>query len=589
MLQSYEPAGDDLTGFTGFHDLDPYLKENKAMRNGTHDGSFSVHAISGNHVVTLGFDAKEAATSELLGFAIHRTEFSKNGEVKEAYWLKGYKPFETLVSNPAPNTYYSTYEHPVQSFLWADFSVKPKTKYLYKVVPVNGKPKNLTHGNPLEVEINTEPLNDDTHEVHFNRGVAASQAYSVKFGKPFKQLSPEKQDEARVWLSRGLKEAIKEFLERAKDGKWALRAALYEIEDEDVAEWLHSALGRGVDLQIVYHAKKDENQTRENEETLRTAGFDPGNDGVTFPRTKMGNLMHCKFIVLLKNGIPQQVWTGSTNLTLSGIYGHSNVGHCIKDKDLALQYLKFWESIKANTSLAAMQASCLALTSDIDIAALPDKMTAVFCPRKGYTMLDFYAALMNSAERMACVTLSFNMDWRFSKILTEESNALRFVLLNGKPADREIAEDYRDDPDVIIAPGSKMEADWQQFLEEMVTGLSGSNVPYIHNKFILVDPLSDYPVVLTGSANFSQTSTDKNDENMVYIPGNKRVADIYLGEFFRMFDHFYFRYVNSLYSDETDTKKHRFLKEKAKDWIPSYFKPTTDRYKKRELFSYGFN
>lgn len=559
------------------------------MRRGTNNQNFSVRAISGNHVVTLGFDAKEAATSDLLGFAIYRTEYRKNGTIREAYWLKGYKPFEEVVSDPAPNTYYSTYEHPVQSFLWADFTVKPETKYLYKVVPVNGKPKLLTYGDPLEVEIETESLSDPVHEVHFNRGVAASQAYSARFGKPFKQLSEEKQKEAGIWLSRGLKEAIKAFLERAKDGNWSIRAALYELEDGDVAGWFHDAKDRGVNLQIVYHAKKDENQTKENEHTLRTAGFDPGNDGITFPRTKMGNLMHCKFIVLLKDGVPKQVWTGSTNLTPSGIYGHSNVGHCIKNDDLALQYLEFWKSIKDNTPLSQMQTGCLALTPDIDLAALPDKMVAVFCPRKGYTMLDFYAALMNSAKKMACITLSFNMDWRFSKILSEDSNALRYVLLNGKPGDKEIAEDFKDDRDVIIAPGSKIESEWQQFLQEMVTGLSGSNVPYIHNKFLLVDPLSDYPIVLTGSANFSQTSTEKNDENMVYIPGNTRVADIYLGEFFRMFDHFYFRYINSLFPDETDSKKHRFLKGTPKDWVPPYFKSTTDKYKKRELFSYGFD
>lgn len=61
------------------------------MRKGVFNNQFSVHAISGSHVVTLGFDAKKAAAQKLLGFAIHRTELDKNNKAVEAYWMKGYK------------------------------------------------------------------------------------------------------------------------------------------------------------------------------------------------------------------------------------------------------------------------------------------------------------------------------------------------------------------------------------------------------------------------------------------------------------------------------------------------------------------
>src|SRR5437868_4201303 len=86
--------------------------------------------------------------------------------------------FVAVIKYPEPNTYYSTYEQPVQSFLWADFTAKPSTKYVYKVIPVTGKPKLLKYGEELKVEIKTESLTDPEHEIHFNRGVAASQAYS---------------------------------------------------------------------------------------------------------------------------------------------------------------------------------------------------------------------------------------------------------------------------------------------------------------------------------------------------------------------------------------------------------------------------
>ena len=74
------------------------------------------------------------------------------------------------------------------------------------------------------------------------------------------------------------------------------------------------------------------------------------------------------------------------------------------------------------------------------------------------------------------------------------------------------------------------------WLRERLTGLN-SNVKYIHNKFMLIDPLGKNPIVVTGSANFSVTSTKNNDENMVIVRGNQRVADIYLSEYMKLFSH----------------------------------------------------
>ncbi len=67
------------------------------------------------------------------------------------------------------------------------------------------------------------------------------------------------------------------------------------------------------------------------------------------------------------------------------------------------------------------------------------------------------------------------------------------------------------------------------------------HVKYVHSKFLLCDPLGDDPIVVTGSANFSKSSTTDNDENMVIIRGDRRAADIYFTEFMRIFTHYYFR------------------------------------------------
>jgi len=105
---------------------------------------------------------------------------------------------------------------------------------------------------------------------------------------------------------------------------------------------------------------------------------------------------------------------------------------------------------------------------------------------------------------------------------------------------------YKHEPGNLIAVGNHLSdsvlEDWIQktFVDEELTGLNG-HVRYVHTKYMLVDPLSDDPIVVTGSANFSNASTKNNDENMLIIRGDTRVADIYLGEFMRLYTHYRFR------------------------------------------------
>jgi phosphatidylserine/phosphatidylglycerophosphate/cardiolipin synthase-like enzyme len=96
-------------------------------------------------------------------------------------------------------------------------------------------------------------------------------------------------------------------------------------------------------------------------------------------------------------------------------------------------------------------------------------------------------------------------------------------------------------PENVFAIGNFIRTNkFDGWVMEKLTGLN-TNVRYVHNKFMLIDPIGNDPIVVTGSANFSDASTTNNDENMLIIRGNKRVADIYLGEFMRLFSHYSFR------------------------------------------------
>ena len=151
------------------------------MRNGSSNQDFSVHAISGTHVITLAFDAKKSATAKLLGFAVKRRKFDKNGAFLEENWIQGYKPFESAVPDPQPFIKYDTNQYPIQSFTWGDYAISQGRKYQYVVYPLTGTPNAKVLGQPLTVDIEPEPYKHPKHEIYFNRGASAMQVYVDRF------------------------------------------------------------------------------------------------------------------------------------------------------------------------------------------------------------------------------------------------------------------------------------------------------------------------------------------------------------------------------------------------------------------------
>ena len=186
--------------------------------------------------------------------------------------------------------------------------------------------------------------------------------------------------------------------------------------------------------------------------------------------------------------------------------------------------------------------------------------------------LQWYANLMGSAKRIVCMMFAFNLDDFFRDVLLTENATLRYALFD-KRLDSLVEHDIDRIRNTVIAAGAKLEkGDMETFLGEQLTGFN-SNL-YIHDKFMLVDPLWDDPIVVTGSANFSRPSQVSNDENMLVIRDNQRVADIYFGEFMRIFDHLYSRYiVRKIVESGHNDPNAGFLKEQSKDWVPQHFKP----------------
>ena len=108
---------------------------------------------------------------------------------------------------------------------------------------------------------------------------------------------------------------------------------------------------------------------------------------------------------------------------------------------------------------------------------------------------------------------------------------------------------------------------------------------YVHTKIMLIDVLTDDPLVFTGSANFSPNSLLANDENMLLIRGDTAVADVYVTEFLRLFNHFYFRHIAQTLAREGsgDPTKAVFL-DPTDGWVDRHFRSGTYHCRRRELF-----
>ena len=179
-------------------------------------GLVTVRAISGTHVVFLAFDMKESDANGLMGFAIQRTDLLED----ETTWLRGNKTFASI--RPATGIEdASSHEHPFQAFQWADYSAKPGYKYRYRVIPMYGAPGALTEKAATTISIETEPLTAGKHDVHFNRGAIASQAFARRFpGMSLDEAGPP----AYAWLARDLLPALLAFIAKAKDSTYSLHA-----------------------------------------------------------------------------------------------------------------------------------------------------------------------------------------------------------------------------------------------------------------------------------------------------------------------------------------------------------------------------
>ena len=536
------------------------------MRAYNKTGSLSVHAIAGAYGVLLGLDLEEAASEGVLGFGIERIE---HGHGNSRAWLRALKVFPDV---SVEEGMVSTEHHPIQGFFWGDFTTRYGHEYTYRIVAMRGKPGALRASEAVEVRIATEKEDEGQHAVFFNRGVAGSQAYVRKFGDRRPADVPNRA--AFQWLSRGLFRAMLDFIHKANGPDWGLRVAAYELQQGAVLKAFREAAASEADVKIIFDARvKASGPADANWAAIREAKI----EDLVIPRTRSRSaISHNKFMVLLHKGEPVELWTGSTNFTDGGIFGHSNCGHIVRNEGVAAAYLKYWEELQKDPEMRDIRPW------NDEIFPISDGFPAVgvgtaFSPRSNLDLLRWYARLMDKANTAVFFTAAFGVNDLFEEVLEHPKPYLRYVLLES--ADEDIASLLNEVAVANILPQNEFE----RWMEEHLSGLN-THVKYIHTKYMIIDPLGKDPLLITGSANFSDASTRKNDENMLVIRGDKRVADLYLSEFMRLFNHFQFRGLAHARAATGPESARSFLVPND-SWKARYYQPDTPKYLERLYFA----
>jgi hypothetical protein len=529
-------------------------------------------ALVGQHAVILGFDLRDPATRhDLLGFAIHRAE----PDARRADWLKGQLRFQENPGDWGEDV--RSDEGPFQKFHWGDYTTRPGRRYVYTIHAVRGTPRAPRLDAGVTLDVTTDGNPGGAPGLWFNRGGTASLAYRTRFGD--KDPDTFTDDRAWRWLSRGLHEALLAFLARAGAGD-LLQVAIYEFEYPTVSAALQEARTRGARVQLLFHARPGDRATTENEAHVQPLGWPPA-DVVARTNLGSGGISHNKFVVLHRAGAPTAVWTGSTNWTENGFFYQTNLGVAWDDATVADAYARCFAVLWQDLPRADTKRALKALVAAHGRPAPGTRL--FFSPVSEKELLEVAEEMIAGARHAVFVSAPFGLHKSLIDAITTNANGvLEYGLVNATNfgrVERALAVIDRSPDTLFVAGRTVKEFDGRAW----DAGKRGAHL--IHVKSIVTDPWGPTPKVLLGSANFSDESVTRNDENAVYFEGDPRVAAIVAVEFVRMFDHYKFRHFFAR-TEAPAARGERWLTPDG-SWTASYFAAGHPKDRDRRVFVGG--
>lgn len=280
----------------------------------------------------------------------------------------------------------------------------------------------------------------------------------------------------------------------------SIHIASFEFNLPRVADALIAAKARGVDVRWVTDDENglgiDANPNRGQFSRLMAGGLEVRDDA------GRSALMHNKFWIF--DG--QIVWTGSTNITVNGIYKQNNNVMVIHSSDVAYIYEREWQELWSGQFGPRAPS-----TVGNQWAILDGSAIQVLFSAEDHAVDNLIALANDARSNIRFLAFSFT-DYPLAQAMIERAKAGVDV--------RGVFETFGSN-----SPRSELKTFWCAGLPVRQDG----NSSFLHDKIIIIDN----SIVVTGSLNFSSNADEENEENVVIID-NAEIAALYLQEYQRV-------------------------------------------------------
>jgi phosphatidylserine/phosphatidylglycerophosphate/cardiolipin synthase-like enzyme len=569
-------------------------------------------AFANNDVATIAW-SYGAKPEGCMGFAIYRIDSNGKETVLPSHAVF---PGEKIAAGQ------TTEQFPIQKFYWKDVYARlvgDKTGshvFRYKVVPLEGPPDALKPMASLPIlttnEVTISGVCSASVTAIFNRGLISTQHVSNALKGKVSSTSLRAAIKApgnrlREDLAGDILETLTGFVARAKT-TGSIYAALYELTD---VELVHSLVGIGRKLNIVLanivgKPKPGGSEEVAGENDFSEAKLKESAAALLYRKPPSSHIVHNKFLIYVDaSGTPQAVLTGSCNWTDTGMCAQTNNSIVIKDKQVAARYMAYWKKLRADEMAHEAgspfqdaplrtfngKGKSLNLDKGTDDASA---LTSYFSPntpkqrRKGKQAEAFPADMKELNERVmaaknAVLFLAFipgtpsitefaaaaqkaNKDLFVRGCVTSPDAAGNFYydLKGTSPPKKQKGVKNQPAPqDARVISANALDKTvpkgWQKELLKAGFAIT-------HDKIVVIDPFADDCVVVTGSHNLGYQASYNNDENLLIIEGNKKLAMAYATHVLDVYDHFSWRWMVN-HGTTIDTN----LKTVPADWLGWYF------------------
>ncbi|NIM93232.1 MAG: DUF1669 domain-containing protein [Anaerolineales bacterium] len=285
------------------------------------------------------------------------------------------------------------------------------------------------------------------------------------------------------------------LVEAIDSARYSIDMAMYHLNLWSVRDALIRAHRRGVVVRLV---TEEANVSIPEVQALVRAGIDVKPD-------KGLGIMHHKFVVIDST----EVWTGSLNLTWSGLYRNNNHIFRINSPEVAANYLQEFNEMM----LEGRFGTASKRNTPNPILELDDGIVEVYFSPDNGVVSRILKLLAEADDTIDLMAFSFTSD----------------------PIGEAILERYREGVNVrVLVESAQAEATGSETPRLRAEGVDiflDGNPDTMHHKVIIID--SEY--VIFGSYNFTRSAEKVNDENVLIIHHQGLAAE-FLGEFNRLLD-----------------------------------------------------